>query len=196
MDLSATKWDDSVSLENPTFTPLPAGAYVCQIINAHVEEREGEKIFLTLDVDIAKGDFAGYFGKLKQYFNSDWPYDAQFKRYITTEHKAAYTAQFMRLIKILEKENDNFRFDPSKFAADIFIGYLCGFTFGEREYVNKNNQIAIAPTIGFAEYISDVESGKCRPPKRKTLPPERRPDNNIDSSEFSGVPVPDSEMPF
>lgn len=45
------------------FAPLPAGGYVCKILDVGVDKTNGGKQFIKLRIDVAEGEQAGYFQK-------------------------------------------------------------------------------------------------------------------------------------
>ena len=60
------------------FAPLPAGGYVCKILNVGVDKTAGGKPFIKFRIDVAEGEQAGYFQKR---FNADAssPYGQKWK---------------------------------------------------------------------------------------------------------------------
>lgn len=45
------------------FAPLPAGGYVCKILDVAVDKTQGGSTFIKLRIDVAEGEYAGYFSK-------------------------------------------------------------------------------------------------------------------------------------
>lgn len=50
------------------FDPLPAGGYVCKILDVKVDETKGGKTFINLRIDVSEGKHAGFF---KRRFDAD-----------------------------------------------------------------------------------------------------------------------------
>ena len=195
LNLIKCNWEGVQASEPGEFTRLPAGAYVCKIYDAHLDGIRGKGLLFTLDVDIVEGDFAGFFEK-RNSSERGWDFNARFKRYAVNAEKLV-TPQFKGLIQMLEKQNPNFKFDPSNFDPAAFRDLICGFTFGEREYLDKKtDEIKIAVSIRFPVPAEKVRAGEVKTPPLEKLPDHLRPVKQADDSSFDGSPVDDDDFPF
>lgn len=187
-------WDE-VEASEGGFVKLPVGGYVCKIVNAVTEPLKGKGLRLTADVDIAEGEFANYFSqnKLK---DGRWSFNAQFMRYVVGADRKV-TPAFKGFMKRLEKENPNFRFNESDFDAQQFINLICGFTFGEREYLDKDGNLRTSVTIRYPESVDKIRVGDFKIPPIEKLPPDKRPAEKTSDEDFGDVElVSDDQMPF
>ena len=101
-----------------------------------IEEIDGDNAKLRLYVDIVKGDYKGWFKRIYEK-RGEWSFNAIFTRYIVKD--GVIKKSFQDLIKDLEKSNPQFTFDFKELDAAQFKNLFCGFTFGEEEYLDKNN---------------------------------------------------------
>ena len=146
---------------------------------------------LTLDVDIAEGEFAGFF--VKFFKDGKWDFNAQFKRYIVKQDRQV-TPTFKGLIELLEKQNPNFHFNPESITPEIFRDLICGFTFVNREYFGRDGKIYSAPSIKYPCNVEDVRAGKVKQPPDEKISEEEKTKKLAD--DFKGTPVDDRDFPF
>ena len=43
------------------FGKLPAGGYVCKILNVKVDKTSGGSLYIKLQIDVSEGEYAGHF---------------------------------------------------------------------------------------------------------------------------------------
>lgn len=163
---------------------LPAGAYICKIIKADVENSErGEKI--KLFIDIAQGDFTDYFKNIYLKRNS-WPFNATFTRYIKKD--GLYPDSFKNLIKCIEQSNPEvilMNKNETELPLERLTGLLCGFSFGEEEYKDSMNIIRTACKVKFPHSVKSVRDGKIKPlPLKKLEPDNIPPEPDIDEQDL------------
>ena len=182
---------------------LEAGAYVCKILKAEIEEIDGDNAKLRLYVDIVKGDYKGWFKRIYEK-RGEWSFNAIFTRYIVKD--GVIKKSFQDLIKDLEKSNPQFTFDFKELDAAQFKNLFCGFTFGEEEYLDKNNFTRTSVRVKFSASVDKVMKGKVKTPPPVTLedkennktPPKAEPkvetptEDILADSEF----VDDDDVPF
>ena len=91
---------------------LPVGAYEVEIINAVVREEYGSER-LILQIDIASGDFKGYFKDNfdYQFKNPRKGQKAKWKGIFKQATSGRSVDYFKSLIKVIEDSNSGFRFD-------------------------------------------------------------------------------------
>lgn len=205
INLKEHGWGKAPATDNKIVAKLPAGGYVCKIFDARLETVEGKGLRLICDVDIDEGDFKGYFSaRRKGPFY--WDFNAQFVRYVLREDGKTNPA-FEGFIKLLEKDNKNFHFDENDFEPDQLRALKCGFTFGEREYLDINKNLRTKVNIRFPESIQNIREGKFKTPPLQKLSAERRADLKAaeaqreleKAKEFfdaDAVPVDEDDLPF
>ena len=191
-------WDKVQASDSDGFTPLPAGAYVCKIVNAELKSIKDKGLLLVVSVDICEGAYSLYYSQNKMP-SGEWNFNAQFSRYMVKSTDRLVTPAFKGFIKKLEQQNPNFRFnidDADNMAQ--FNGLICGFTFAQREYLGKNDEIKLATTLKFPILADDVRKGNFKIPDIDRLPPEKRPSPTKQDEDkfFDGTDVPDSAMPW
>ena len=175
-------WNE-VNGKNPgEFEKLPAGGQVCRIMNAvHGESKSGRGM-LTLCLDVATGEYAGFYKKL--YDGDDradkkWPC----KYYQLTDGDSL--SFFKGLITSIEKSNSGYVWS---FDEKLLIGKLIGFVFGEEEYEKQDGSIGTSVKPFFPRSVEEIEKG-VDIPKPKTL------SASGSKSKHSGTPS-DSDLPF
>lgn len=174
------------------YKTLPAGGYVCKIVDAQTEMIPKKGWRATFDVDIVEGEYAGFFRERKN--SRGWDFHATFIRYILDENNRA-TQSFWNFVTCLEKQNPNFRFNPNeKFDIVNFRGLTCGFIFGEYEYP-YNGEIKVSVKLKFPELADNIRAGKFKIPPLEKYRPKEKPVDDY-SKEFDGENVHKDDMPF
>lgn len=170
---------------------LPAGAYICKIIKAEVEDTErGPK--LKLYIDIADGDYKDFFKSVYEKRHDVWPFQAVFTRYILKDN--GFSKSFIDVIKHIEAANPLVNIDTQKFVPDILQDLYCGFIFGEEEYKDKMNITRTSCRVKFSAPVKSVKDGKCKVPALRKL--DDKPPDQPQSSDFDGVDISDDDVPF
>lgn len=179
------------------FLKLPADGYVCQIISAEITTSKAGNPMLVLCVDIAEGDFAGYFkaaaDRVKN-FRADvkWDNSAIYRQLIFD--KDGKTSKFFKgLLTCLEKSNPNFKFNPRAFDEKNLRGLLIGFIFAEEEYQKRDGSISSRVFIKFPRPVADIRNRNFSVPEIKKFSP---PVNTQPKDYFDGIPIDDSDVPF
>ena len=101
-------------------TRLPAGAYICSIVDvADLPDKE----YLKVTYDIAQGEHKGYYGELRA-SHPDWAWVGAYVK----SYKQAALPMFKRFCNAVNKSNSNFVFDGNTVNADekTLIGKLIG----------------------------------------------------------------------
>ena len=171
--------------ERPAFNKLAAGAYICQIIKAELDQNE-IGIKLKLYVDIAKGEYKDYFKKIYEKRN-EWSFNAVFTRYIVKNGELQKS--FQDLIKHLETSNPTFEYDENNLTVAQFRDLYCGFIFGAEEYKDSFGAIRSSVKVKFSCTTKAVKDGNIKtPPIKKYV--EELPD-------LENIPeIPDEDVPF
>lgn len=171
---------------------LPAGAYVCKIVNAAIEEMKNGDVRLTLDIDIIEGDYAGHFSRLVK--DGKWDFRGKFKRYLK-KNGEVFPRSFVSLITDLEKQNPNFVFDTRKIEESNFKNLISGFVFGEREYEANDGSIKIGVNIRYSCLADKVRDGSVKIPAVEGLNKPIAPKEDY-SKEFNNTSISDDDLPF
>ena len=186
-------WDKVKASEPGNFAKLPAGGYVCKIYDARCDTVKGKGYRLACDIDIAEGEHAGFFAK-RNSTERGWDFNAQFKRYVVGADRLI-TPSFKGFVNLLEKENPNFHFDIDNFEPQKLRDLVIGFTFGEREYLDKKNNVRLSTTIRYPESVEKIRSGDFTiPPVEKLSDDQKTPE--VSADEFAGTPVSSDDIPF
>ena len=187
--------------KNTRFEQLPAGPYVGRIIDAKLEgEKPDQQLVLRLEV--AEGEYAGYFGKRYQHdseaggqysprYKGDFklrvPNDANPNaRYPETDKRRFNDATWR-----IEQSNPGYVFQGDE---KTLRGKMVGFSMQEDTY-NGNTFTRIARL----ERVMDVKNGLI-----KVMPPRQRKQNTgsveMPTGPVSGgdgfLPVENIEVPF
>ena len=168
---------------------LPAGPYVAKIINVKIDGQEPDQQ-LVLRVDVAEGEYEGYFTKRYQRENESGKYDVKYKgdfrlRIPNPENtKAMYPESDLRNFNDamfrIESSNPGYHWDWEERGL---IGKIVGINMQERDF--KGN---IFTRIGRLEIADDVRKGIVQPMQSKASKTE------IDAQ--SGMVKVDEEPPW
>lgn len=142
------------------YKTLPAGAYICRIISA-VDHPDKEYLLITYD--IAKGDFAGYYGEMRDN-HPDWTSVGTFYR----SYKSTALSMFKRFCRAISTSNQNFVFDGNINADErTLAGKLIGIVLGEEEYYSNSGDLKTRLVVTKEFPIGEIASQRV--PARKTL---------------------------
>lgn len=126
-----------------SFAPLPAGGYVCQILDVKVDKTQKGNTYIKLRFDVSEGEHAGYF---RQRFNADvssqysQKWKGIYKIFLPTFNGdndkytnaiALYKGQINTIARSNNMQEPNIEagYDP-----DIFKGCTVGILFRDAEY--------------------------------------------------------------
>ncbi|MGN0592015.1 MAG: hypothetical protein ACI4JQ_02070 [Ruminococcus sp.] len=129
-----------------SFAPLPAGGYVCRILDVGVDKTSNGKQYIKLRFDVAEGEYASFFQKR-------WNADAQ------SQYERKWKGVFKIFLPVFNGNNDTYMNDIATYKGkintiarsncfqepnieqgydpDIFKGCTIGILFRDREY-DKN----------------------------------------------------------
>lgn len=180
------------------FIPLPAGGYVCRIINAEIVKSKAGNLMLVLFIDIAEGDFQGFFKNATDNARNfdpkkKWDNSGTYRQLIFDS--AGRIARFFKgLISTVEQSNSNFRININDFDPASLRGQLCGFVFAGEEYQKRDGSISERVFIKFPKKIEDIRSGNFKLPDTKRL--EKKSSTDIVDIDFGGEPISPDDTPF
>lgn len=110
--------------------PLPAGLYICRIMQA-VEEMKNGKRFLTIGFDIVEGDYAGYY---KAAYNMDTKADKKWRGKYSQYMDGKGTPYLKGMITSIERSNPGFAFKWGENAENTLKGKKFGAVMRREEY--------------------------------------------------------------
>lgn len=192
------QWGANKSAKPGEFSKLPAGGYICKIVGAEFTESKAGNDMLNLNVDIAEGDFAGYFQNSVDRFKSDkWINDAVYRQLVLDSSKNI-SGFFKGLLEIIEDSNPNFTaYANGGVDNNALVGKLCGFVFADEEYQKQNGDIAVRAVVRIPKNISDIRDGDFTvPPLKKMDPSKIKPKTNSDATKNFDSPAPFDDPPF
>ena len=151
---------------------LPAGAYEVEILNAAVREEYGiEK--LILQIDIASGDYKGYFKSNYdyQFKNPRKGQKAKWKGTFKQATSGKSVDYFKSLIKIIEDSNSGYKFN---FDEKTLKGKKLGMVFKDKSFFNDDGDeihfIAAATPLT----LDDLQAGNYDIPVTKSDNPPKQ----------------------
>lgn len=174
------------------YVKLPAGGYICRIVNAELIKSKAGNLMLVLSVDIADGDFQNFF-KANSH-NDKWNNSAIYRQLIFDSNNRV--SSFLKgLFTCIENSNDNFKVNVRNFEPDTLRGKLCGFIFGDEEYERRDKSVGVKTVIKFPTSVDKIRSGDFKLPELKKLSKpinSSKPDKEFPDS----VPVAPDDIPF
>ena len=179
------------------FSKLPAGGYVCRIIQADITKSQAGNIMLVLCLDIAEGDFNGYFRdstqRLKTFrADSKWDNSGIYRQLIFD--RDGNTSRFFKgLLSCVEKSNPSFKLNPHAFDEKSLLGLKIGCVFAEEEYSKRDGSTGSRVVVKFPKSVDDIRQGNFNVPEPKKL---SAAPNVQEKDVLDGTPVPDFDVPF
>ena len=192
------QWNANKAAQPGEFTNLPAGGYVCKIVDSEFTTSKAGNDMLNLKLDIAEGDFANYY----QYFFDrfkNWNNNAIYRQLILDQKKNV-SGFFKGLLEIIEDSNPNFTaYANNSVDTNALVDKRIGFVFAEEEYQKQNGDIATRAVARFPKTVSDIRDGDFTVPAIKKLDASKVGKNSgqldIDIPSRS-APPPDFDSPF
>ena len=169
-------WNNTKTVAPGEFVQLPAGGYVCKIVAAEFGESKQGNDMLILNVDIAEGDFAGYFQSTVDRFNQkNWSNAGIYRQLVYTNDKKL-SPYFKGFIAIIEQSNFNFvaRKNGGIDPKDL-IGKLCGFVFIEEEYTKQDKSVGVRTVVRTPKTVAQIRKGGFKVPPLKKLDASKAP---------------------
>lgn len=144
---------------------LPAGGYVCKIVTPILNDGEG-KANIELHVDIAEGEYAGYFQQLEDRF-AFWGLRGWMS------FKESQLPNFQRTCMAICNSNPGFVFNPFvPGGADVdgLKNKMIGVVIGKEEYISNSGDVKEKNVVSRFIEVEKVRSGKFKVPALKKLP--------------------------
>lgn len=194
-------YEDTPAVLPGEFAKLPAGGYICHIVNAEITNSKAGNPMLVLFLDIVEGEFARHFKNAFERVHSlrsdiKWDNSGVYRQLIFD--KAGKVSSFFKgLLTCIEKSNAAFHFNPRTFDEQILRGCLIGFIFAEEEYQKNDGSTATRTFAKFPKTVDVIRSGNFTVPELKKLveksPPTSTPKP---SGVFISDPMSFDEPPF
>lgn len=181
------------------FFRLPPDGYVCRIINAELTNSKAGNLMLVLFIDIAEGDFQGYFkaatDNAKKFNpNKKWDNTGIYRQLLFDNSNQRISSFFKGLISCIEHSNETLKININDFEASILRGLLCGFIFASEEYQKRDGSIGERVVIKFPKTIEDIRNHNFKIPDTKKN--DKTASQDVTNDDFQGTPVNDFDVPF
>lgn len=181
------------------FVKLPAGGYVCHVVNAEITNSKAGNPMLVLYLDIAEGEFAKHFRNAFDRVHGarpdiKWDNSGIYRQLIFD--KDGRVARFFKgLLTCFDRSNANFHFNPRNFDEKTLRGCLIGFVFAEEEYTKRDGSVGTRTFAKFPKTVDDIRNDNFTVPElKKTTAPN--PPIAKSSSVFIGEQVDLDDPPF
>lgn len=164
---------DSVKIGEPRI--LPAGGYICKILNAEETESRGGKPMLKVSFDIDEGEYKGYFRDLFKGWkeSSDdpatvkWPFTGtKWVMFYNSEGKT--NRDFKSFCTALEDSGTKVWINDT-FDVNGLRGATLGLIFRREEHEYNNARSWRTVPVGFRS-VKTIEDGNYNVPEDKPLP--------------------------
>lgn len=195
---SDEQWNANKAAKPGEFSNLPAGGYVCKIVDSEFTMSKNGNDMLVLNVDIAEGDYANYFQSSVDRLKSDKWINAAVYRQLVLDSSNNVSGFFKGLLEIIEDSNPNFTaYANGGVDNSALIGKLCGFVFADEEYQKQNGDIATRAVVRTPKTIDDIRDGNFKvPPLKKMDPSKIKPKTNSGDAKKADSPSPLDDPPF
>lgn len=170
------------------FENLPAGAYICTIQGAKLDETSTKRECLVLALDISEGEYTGYF---KKRFDADSRSDRKWPGTFRQITDGTSTPFFKGMITSIELSNTGYKWD---FDETKLKGKKVGALFGREQYVNGSGELKWATKCQALRSVEAVKKG-IEPPADKYLAQAAGSTAPINSS-YAQINVEEEELPF
>lgn len=193
-DFDTENWNNTDSLQEGEFVRLPAGGYVCVVLNASIEKSQQGNLQLILTLDIAEGDFVGTFkdsSRPPKYFKP---------LFIGKEKDKRISPYFKGLIQNFITSNPTFKFNGGKFDERNLIGKRIGMIFRDEQRVWKGKIYTDAKPY-VATIVEKIRDGDFTVPPMKTVDKpistaNQNSNYGFSDDEFTGDEIADEKVPF
>lgn len=172
---------------------LPAGGYICKILNAKNEKSKAGKKMLSITIDIAEGEFSGFF--MNQYENikktstpdnpAKFPNNGVHRYVLEGDY---WLNRLKGLMTSLEKSNPNFDWLKCNHDESKIIGLQVGAIFCEEEYERMDGSIGTTTKVTQIRSTEIIKEGNYTIPEKKKLEKTEDPFDNVGYS--------NEELPF
>lgn len=175
-----------------SFERLPAGGHICRILKAWCETTYSGSEQLVLALEIAEGNYAGFFkkqfdNKKTSDPNAKWP--CLFKQF-TLGTDGMTNPYFKGLLKSIEDSNAGYKWNWQEASL---ANKLVGMIFREEEFEASDGSIKTAIRPAFSRSVERIRNG-VDVPEIKRLNGRSNSSSTMQNNGFTQVD--DSELPF
>lgn len=168
------------------FERLPAGGYVCRIIEATDYPNGNEysdKPYLNIVYDIAEGEYA-------QFYSDEWGKENKWAHEVRQYYTQASLGIFKGFLKAVDISNGTAFEAAAETGLDErkLVGLLIGLIIGEEEYESNDGSIKTRLRVRGARPIQNIREGKFKQPELKKLP--------VDDTIPATPSLNESDLPF
>lgn len=180
---------------NIDYTALPAGGYVCKIMQVkEVDQRDFK--FLEVSLDVAEGEYKDHFSKLYKNNSKKEKRWGCVKNVFVNEYKTDRTSRdFKRFCVYTEKSNPGFQvLWGSPFEA-CFKGQLIGVVFGREQFMGSNGPAWACKPCVFLP-AEDIRQGKFEVPEDKKIEGAKTTEGHVENGFFFTESANTDDLPF
>lgn len=172
-------WNNTARQTQFGGTPqLPPDGYVCKIIRVQQtmsKERPGKpaKPMLEVAIDIAEGEFKGFFRDRFEYRvkydpEAKWPGVA---RCMTQNENGSTNGGFKNFIECVQESNSGWQPAWNESFEEKFRGQLVGVVFKLREYIGNDDKKhqSVEPDFAHFKNVRDIREGNFDQPKQQLI---------------------------
>ena len=187
---------DEVPAYTGNFPQLPPGGYICKIKKAAVTTTKTGKEQMVLMIDVADGDYKGFF---QQAFDRNtqkdkkWPNGGQYRQ-LTEGNSMPY---FKGMITSIEESNPGYiGFDGNgELDEKQLSGKMIGCVFGREQYKKDNGDLAFATKVVQIRSVETIKIG-VEPPEDKLLESQQTSKSGGSGSLGTEIDFDDEDVPF
>lgn len=172
---------------------LTAGGYICVILACMQEKSKNGKEMLTINFDIAEGEFKDFYKE--KYKNAprdtNHPEEPKWKgKYYFVLEGEGYEGRLKAFTTSIEESNEGYvwDWDETKLKGKKFGGI-----FREEEFIH-NGQIFSNAKLWQIRSVKTITDGNFEIPRKKELSEEER--NSLNAPFDNYAPVTDDDLPF
>lgn len=154
---------DTVEAVRGAFQTLKPGGYVCKVAGVMLTTSKAGQQMLKIAVDIAEGEFAGWFGKMfegykKNKADASWPSGAVYYQVC----EGASLGRFKGLVMSFEESNPGYKWDWKEAGL---MDKKIGAVFGEEEWFGRDNKAHVSVRVKELRPVEGIEN--VEPPTLK-----------------------------
>lgn len=161
---------NEVSTKEFGYNGPQAGGYIATIVNA---VDNPEKKYLAIGLDIAEGDYAGYYKSLFERAGF-WGLTSY------RSYKPKARGFFKAFIEAVEKSNDGFTW---QWDETCLINLTVGIIIGLEDYIGNDGKIKTRPRVTDFISVADIKDGNFTIPEHTKLKQNEAPAGVVDASE-------------
>lgn len=148
--------------EATDFDKIPAGGYICKIVNVTDDAQKGQ---LIIEFDIADGMYKGFYQK--RFNDTGWDF---LKKYQSYSNEKALPF-FKSFITAVQESNKSFLYDDTAtyFDETTLIGKFVGLVLGYEEYEASDGKVKTRLYVKETRSVDKIRKGDFKTPELKKL---------------------------